>query len=372
MLLPLQNAFFILLTMMPIISQSLTIELIPPSSHESPFYMGSLSFGEKSQKLAVQSKSRAFYLSNKHKAFARKSNFMHSPLSFEQGIYVIKLRMGMFKGQTPSYKSYYMQMDTGSDMIWLQCHDCKRVHKCMPQMGEGPFPCHLSKTCRPIKCQGQGYIPSCDGSHEYCDKRSNCRYEVFYADLTHATGFMAHETFTFEGQNPDQPVVVEGIRFGCGVNQENMSLTGEPDNKVAGLVGLSWGPGSLHTQLDSHSDSKFSYCLPSFDTSTDRKTYLSFGAEIDEMITPGIQGTSIMIKDTYYWVFVKDISINQKRLNIPLGSCKRLSAIEGTAVVVDSGTPLTRLPKPMFDAVKRSLLELFSHCLLYTSPSPRD
>lgn len=340
---------------MPVISKGLNIKLIPPNSPISPFYVANLSYWERTHRIVKQSNSRALYLSSR--AVAHTSNGIRPPVYPGDGLYAVKLGLGTFTGQsTATYKSYLLAMDTASDEIWLQCDDCRKNNKCFSQKGESPFPCHLSQTCHPIQCND--YLRSCDNPGEYCDGKY-CHYEIWYADGTHSRGFLAHETFTFDGSYPEEHQIVEGIRFGCGVYQENISFAQDnPDNQIAGILGLSWGPSALHTQLDPQSDSKFSYCLPPYD-SIDQETYLTFGADI-EPITPEFRVTSLMINEGFYWVFLKDISINNRRLNIPLGDSFRNSFDHSKATVVDSGTTVTMLLQPAYAAVVNDLVELFS------------
>jgi len=354
MMLPLL-CLLLLFSTMPVISNGLNLKLILPGSPESPFYVANLSYWERTHRIAKQSNSRALYLSSRALAYSR--NNVRPPIYPGDGLYAVKLGIGTFTGKsTAMYKSYLLAMDTGSDEIWLQCDDCWKNNKCFTQKGEPPFPCHLSQTCQPIQCND--FLHSCDNPGEYCDGEY-CHYDIWYADDTHSTGFLAHETFTFDGSSREEHQIVEGIRFGCGVYQENVSFAQDnPDNQIAGIVGLSWSPTALHTQLDPQSDSKFSYCLPPYD-SINQEAYLNFGADI-EPITPEFQSTSLMIAHGLYWVFLNDISINCTRLNIPLGDSFRNSYDGSKASMVDSGTSVTMLLQPAYDAVVNNLVELFS------------
>lgn len=256
--------------------------------------------------------------------------------------YMVKISIGTFKPKplNPTYKSYYLYMDTGSDLLWLQCEGCRAPGgRCFPQR-EPVYPSSASSTYHPLPCN----------KHTLClpnqCTNGSCSYNIRYADNTSSSGLLASENFTF-GSDPATMQLV----FGCGV--KNTNSYGDSSNQIAGVMGLGWGSSSLLTQAYPTTQGTFSYCLPLINKYTQKwpTTYLRFGRDIIKR--PNSTSTPLLqIKNhTPYHLILQGITLNNKRLNT-------VSANDGCTI--DSGTPFSRLIRPSYLAVERALRRHFS------------
>ncbi|CAN1176333.1 Protein ASPARTIC PROTEASE IN GUARD CELL 1, partial [Linum perenne] len=141
-------------------------------------------------------------------------------------------------------KPFYMVLDTGSDVNWLQCDPCA---DCYTQT-DPIFNPSASSTYSPVSCDS----PLCS-SLELSSCRSTpqqCLYQVNYGDGSFTTGDFVTESVSF-GTSASR------IALGCGHDNEGLFVG------AAGLLGLGGGPLSLTSQLKATS---FSYCLVNRDS----------------------------------------------------------------------------------------------------------
>ncbi|XP_040383234.1 aspartyl protease family protein 2-like [Oryza brachyantha] len=115
---------------------------------------------------------------------------LHSPVlsgaPFESGEYFALIGVG-----TPSTKALLV-IDTGSDLVWLQCSPCRR---CYAQKGR-VFDPRGSSTYRRIPCTS----PQCRGlRYPGCDSggTGGCRYMIAYGDGSSSTGDLATDKLVF-------------------------------------------------------------------------------------------------------------------------------------------------------------------------------
>ncbi|RYR61176.1 hypothetical protein Ahy_A04g018305 [Arachis hypogaea] len=81
------------------------------------------------------------------------SNLVNPLVSLYKQDLVVKIGIGTIdiEGDV-AYKSYLLALDTGSDLIWIQCEKCKiqdENHRCYPQKEE-PFSDSKSRTYQPL------------------------------------------------------------------------------------------------------------------------------------------------------------------------------------------------------------------------------
>ncbi|XP_057487315.1 aspartyl protease family protein 2-like [Actinidia eriantha] len=264
---------------------------------------------------------------------------------------MVKIGVGTFQ-TTPSYNSYYLYMDTGSDLIWLQCEGCRaRNGRCFSQreplfansrsQSYLSLPCNKSQLCIPNHCIG-----------------SSCSYNISYKGSTSSSGILAQESFAFISSNREAQRVT-GLVFGCGIANE--VTYGDDSNQIAGIMGLGWGKLSFVSQIDSQSDGKFSYCLLVVNKYTHRwpETYLRFGS--DTVIRPNLRMTPLKHHEQRksYLLELQGISVNRVRLNINASvfSLRR----DGTGgCIIDTGTPFSRIVSPAYAVLRKSLENYFS------------
>uniref|UniRef100_A0A453F0D9 Peptidase A1 domain-containing protein n=1 Tax=Aegilops tauschii subsp. strangulata TaxID=200361 RepID=A0A453F0D9_AEGTS len=161
-----------------------------------------------------------------------------SGLAQGSGEYFTKIGVG-----TPATPAL-MVLDTGSDVVWLQCAPCRR---CYEQSGQ-VFDPRRSRSYGAVGCAA----PLCRRLDSGgCDlRRSACLYQVAYGDGSVTAGDFATETLTFAGG-----ARVARVALGCGHDNEGLFVA------AAGLLGLGRGSLSFPTQISRRYGRSFSYCL---------------------------------------------------------------------------------------------------------------
>eukprot|EP01018_Ginkgo_biloba_P005941 Gb_41746 [translate_table: standard] len=136
-------------------------------------------------------------------------------------------------------KPYYLDVDTGSDLTWLQCNaPCKSCAK-------GPHPWYNPRRGQLVSCKD----PLCaavQAGHNYdCpDTSKQCDYDIEYADRSSSMGVLIRDSFRMLLTN--NTVLQANSVFGCGYNQQgSLAVSPAPTD---GVLGLSSGKVSLPSQ----------------------------------------------------------------------------------------------------------------------------
>ncbi|MCD7471878.1 Aspartyl protease protein 2 [Datura stramonium] len=254
------------------------------------------------------------------------SSSVISGLSQGSGEYFTRIGIG-----TPP-KYAYLVLDTGSDIVWIQCSPCR---KCYSQ-SDPIFDPSNSSSFAGISCDS----PLCrrlDSSG--CNSRNKCLYQVSYGDGSFTFGEFSTETFKFRKTS------VPNIAFGCGHDNEGLFIA------AAGLLGLGKGKLSFPGQAGSRFGQKFSYCLVDR-TSSAKPSYIVFGESAvtrNTIFTPLLTNPKL---DTFYYVELTGISVGGTRVPSVTPELFKLDAEGNGGVIVDSGTSVTRLTRPAYVAVR--------------------
>ncbi|GFP97349.1 aspartic proteinase nepenthesin-1 [Phtheirospermum japonicum] len=247
------------------------------------------------------------------------------------GEYLMNFSIG-----TPTQSPLTAFMDTGSGLIWTQCHSCR---PCINQ-STPIFDPKKSLSYSKLKCS-TNLCKALPAEASICTNGGYCMYTYEYSGGSSTHGVLATETFTFEGK-----VTVPGIGFGCG-----LANTGNFFNS-SGIVGL--GPGGL-SLISQMKQSRFSYCLPKF--GTDGTGLLTIGCRATN--PPGVKVKATpLIKNSllpyYYYLSLQGISIGRTRL--PIDTSTFAIRKDGSGgLIIDSGTTRTHLEESAFDQVKKEL-----------------
>ncbi|KAF7064380.1 hypothetical protein CFC21_070711 [Triticum aestivum] len=169
---------------------------------------------------------------------------------YPHGLYYVAMSIG-----NPA-KPYFLDVDTGSDLTWLQCDapcvSCSKVpHPLYRPTKNKLVPC-VDQLCASLH-GGLGKNLKCDSPKQQCD------YEVKYADQGSSLGVLVNDSFAVRLANAS--IVRPSLAFGCGYDQEVGSST-----EVAptdGVLGLGSGSISLLSQLKQHGITKnvVGHCL---------------------------------------------------------------------------------------------------------------
>ncbi|KAL6967117.1 hypothetical protein U1Q18_032921 [Sarracenia purpurea var. burkii] len=175
------------------------------------------------------------------------------------GLYFTRVQLG-----SPP-REFYVQIDTGSDVLWVSCSSCNGC----PTSSGLQIPLNFydpssSSTASLISCSDQRCAVGIQSSDSVCATQNNqCGYTFQYGDGSGTSGYYVSdlmELTTVNGNsitsNASAPVV-----FGCSTSQTG-DLT-KSDRAVDGIFGFGQQGLSVVSQLSSQgiSPNAFSHCL---------------------------------------------------------------------------------------------------------------
>ncbi|XP_073287052.1 aspartyl protease family protein 2-like [Primulina huaijiensis] len=237
-------------------------------------------------------------------------------------------------GTPPKYA--FMVLDTGSDVVWIQCSPCRKCYsQSDPVFDPKKSSTFLGVPCGSLLCRLLD-SPGCTSD------RKKCLYEVSYGDGSFTVGEFSTETLTFRGRKVDK------VAIGCGHDDEGLFVG------AAGLLGLGRGKLSFPTQSGSQFGSKFSYCLVDRSASS-KPSSIMFGQSAvsrNAVFTPLLANPKL---DTFYYVGLNGISVGGTRVPGITPSVFNLESSTGDGgVIVDSGTSVTRLTQTAYVALRNA------------------
>lgn len=267
---------------------------------------------------------------------------LNSGLSIGSGNYYVKVGLGS------PVKYYSMLVDTGSSLSWLQCQPCSVY--CYSQV-EPLFDPLASKTYKKLSCSTSecSLIKGATLNDPVCQSNSNtCIYTASYGDSSFSLGSLSQDLLTLI---PSQ--TLPRFVYGCG--QDNQGLFG----RAAGIVGLAKDKLSLVAQVSSKYGYAFSYCLPTaFPISTrgGQGGFLSIG---NTSVSPSsAYKFTPMIKSSYnpslYFLSLSSITVANKPLGVAAANYR-------VPTIIDSGTVISRLPAPVYAALRQAFVKIMSN-----------
>ncbi|XP_072970320.1 protein ASPARTIC PROTEASE IN GUARD CELL 2 [Typha angustifolia] len=253
-----------------------------------------------------------------------------SGLTAGSGEYFVRVGVG-----TPP-EDQFMVVDSGSDVIWVQCEPCERCYS----QSDPVFDPAESASFAGVPCDSElcGLLMSSAVSDGRCHG-GGCRYEVSYGDGSYTDGVLALETLTFDG------AVVSGVAIGCGHRNRGLFVG------AAGLLGLGWGPMSLVGQLGGSAGSAFGYCLVSRAGGSATGSLVfgrSAAVPVGAVWVPLLRNPRA---PSFYYVGLMGLGIGGVRLPL-LEDLFQLDGDGGGGVVMDTGTAVTRLPDSAYAALR--------------------
>lgn len=233
-------------------------------------------------------------------------------------------------------KPYYAVMDTGSDLIWIQCKPCPQ---CFPPQPTPPYNPQNSSSFSTLSCTST----LCKALEGSCDNGCLIFY-YYFGSGSLIQGSLDAETFTFD------KVSVPNIGFGC---MEGV-VAGNQLNQPVGVVGLGRGPLSLVSQL---AEPRFSYCLTSINGT--KPSTLLMGSQASVNFSSGAVKTTPLIQNpvipTFYYISLQGITVGSVKLAIN-ETTFALNANGTGGVIIDSGTSMTYLVESAFTLVKNEFI----------------
>ncbi|XP_026458940.1 aspartic proteinase-like protein 2 [Papaver somniferum] len=171
--------------------------------------------------------------------------------SLKDLLYYTKLAIG----SPPKY--YFLHVDTGSDVIWVNCAQCS---PCSPTYTADDL---TLKLYDPNNSSTARLVPSSDG---FCTKfgkdpmatlgcffsNNVCEYDIQYEDGGGSAGYVVQDIIGFDlvTGNLQTTIGNANILFGCGMKQTgNMFASFKADLGLDGLIGLGASSASMLSQL---------------------------------------------------------------------------------------------------------------------------
>lgn len=163
-----------------------------------------------------------------------------------------------------------------------------------------------------------------------------------YSDGTRALGIFGNDTAIVRLTNGTK-IKVPDVMIGC-----SETVFGN-FHDIDGVMGLGFDQHSFAVKAAQKFGDKFSYCLVDHLSPSDLVNFLVFG-EVNDSTIPKMQFTELILEivNPYYAVNVSGISIDGEMLAIPSDAWDLKS---GGGFIIDSGSSLTHLVKPVFDQV---------------------
>ncbi|KAK4374633.1 hypothetical protein RND71_005310 [Anisodus tanguticus] len=223
-------------------------------------------------------------------------------------------------------KEFYMAIDTGSDINWLQCEPCSECY----QQTDPIFNPDDSSTYNRVTCDS----PACSALDVSDCSTDTCQYQVSYGDGSFTVGELATETVSFGNSGS-----FSNVAIGCGHDNEGLFIGS------AGLIGLGGGSLSFPSQIKA---SSFSYCL--VDRNSDSSSTLEFNSAgpSDAVLAPLLRNSR---RSTFFYVGVEGISVGGETLPIPANIFQVDETGHG-GIIVDSGTAVTRLQTTVYNSLR--------------------
>ncbi|KAG6427628.1 hypothetical protein SASPL_111874 [Salvia splendens] len=260
-------------------------------------------------------------------------------------LYFTKITIG-----TPPV-DYHVQVDTGSDILWVNCHKCD---KCPTKSDLG-----ISLVQYNLKASSTGQVVTCDQEfcatvfstpNPNCKVGMNCEYAVTYGDGGKTEGYFVRDTFRFDrvtGNRQTSPM--DGsVAFGCSAKQSGE--LGSSSQAVDGIVGFGQANTSILSQLSLAGKVKkiFSHCLDS------KKGGGIFA--LGEVVEPKVVTAPIVPNQAHYNLILKGVQVSDKNIDLlPTGV---FGIGPPRRAIIDSGTTLAYLPADMYEKVITKIMEL--------------
>ncbi|OAY53428.1 protein ASPARTIC PROTEASE IN GUARD CELL 2 [Manihot esculenta] len=230
-------------------------------------------------------------------------------------------------------KDQYVVIDSGSDIVWVQCQPCTQCyHQTDPVFDPANSASFIGVSCSSAVCDRVEN----SGCHA-----GRCRYEVMYGDGSYTKGTLALETLTF-GRT-----VVRNVAIGCGHSNRGMFVG------AAGLIGLGGGSLSLVGQLGGQTGGAFSYCLVS--RGTDSTGSLEFGRGAMPVGAAWIPLIRNPRAPSFYYIGLSGLGVGGVKVGIS-EDVFQLNEMGNGGVVMDTGTAVTRLPTAAYAAFRDAFI----------------
>ncbi|XP_062108047.1 aspartic proteinase 39-like [Humulus lupulus] len=258
------------------------------------------------------------------------------------GLYYAKIGIG-----TPP-KDYYVQVDTGSDIMWVNCIQCK---DCPTRSSLG-----IDLTLYDIKDSSTGKLVGCDegfclevngGPLSGCTANVSCPYLQIYADGSSTAGYFVKDNVQYDRVSGDLKTTSSNgsVIFGCGATQSDLALSGE--EALDGILGFGKSNSSVISQLASSGRVRkmFAHCLDG----TNGGGIFAIG----HVVQPKVNMTPLVPNQPHYNVNMTAVEVGHTFLKLP-NDMFEIGDRKGT--IIDSGTTLAYLPEMVYEPLVSKII----------------
>ncbi|PNY04020.1 aspartic proteinase-like protein 2-like [Trifolium pratense] len=253
------------------------------------------------------------------------------------GLYFTKVKLG-----SPA-KEFYVQIDTGSDILWLNCNTC---NNCPQSSGLGIelnfFDTASSSTAALVSCSDPVCSYAVQTATSQCSSQVNqCSYTFKYGDGSGTSGYYVYDAMYFDvimGQSVFSNSSANVV-FGCSTYQSGDLA--QTEKAVDGIFGFGPGALSVISQLSSQgmAPKVFSHCLKG---EGNGGGVLVLG----EILEPNIVYTPLVPLQPHYNLNLQSIAVNGQLLPIDQDV---FATGNNRGTIVDSGTTLAYLVQEAYD-----------------------
>ncbi|KAM0045182.1 putative nepenthesin [Helianthus debilis subsp. tardiflorus] len=256
---------------------------------------------------------------------------------YRVGLYYTKVKLG-----SPP-KQYHVQVDTGSDVLWVNCKDCKG---CPTSTGLkfriASYDPSSSSTSSLISCSDKRCSTGIESGDAKC-LNNRCTYKFNYGDGSATSGYYVSDLLHLEMLSDNTNLssnALSTVMFGCSTSQSGE--LSKPDRAVDGIFGFGPQGLSVISQLASQgaSPDAFSHCLVG---DGEGGGILVLGQITD----PNMVYSPLVPSAQHYNLHLQSISVDDKTLSIDPSVFETSHNRKGT--VIDSGTTLAYLAEDAYD-----------------------
>ncbi|CAN1345362.1 Aspartic proteinase 36, partial [Linum perenne] len=258
------------------------------------------------------------------------------------GLYYTKIGLG-----TPP-KDYYVQVDTGSDTLWVNCVECS---KCPTEsdlrVKLSLFDPKSSSSASRVSCDDDFCVSTFSRMIDGCTKSLPCQYSITYGDGSETAGFYVRDNVQLDQVTGNlQTGTLNGsVVFGCAAQQSGQ--LGTSTEALDGIIGFGQANSSLFSQLAASRKVKrvFSHCLDNV------KGGGIFA--IGEVVSPKVATTPMIPNQAHYNVGLKEVEVDGEMLDLPTDI---FDTGDRKGTIIDSGTTLAYLPEVVYESMMSKIL----------------
>ncbi|KAK4487925.1 hypothetical protein RD792_003663 [Penstemon davidsonii] len=292
-------------------------------------------------------------------------------------LYYTKITIG-----TPPV-DYHVQVDTGSDILWVNCKNCLRcptksdLHIPLMQYDLSASSTGKTVTCDQDFCDAAFSRPNTD-----CKAGMSCEYSITYGDGSRTDGYFVRDFFRLNQVTGNYQMtstngsiafgwvfsflILESIVRSLGLHMDlvcfrcssQQSEEGQSSQQVDGIIGFGQANTSILSQLASSGKVKriFSHCL---DGNRGGGIFA-----IGEVVQPRVNRTPLVPNQPHYNVILKSVEVGGQFLNLPTDIFDTGSNRGGT--IIDSGTTLAYLPTDVYQQLMDRMMAQQPNIKLHT------